>query len=140
MSSVNQTETNSNIVYEYNFDWTNDRKAVINWLDKVSNSCSIKVRKILLDNMSDRSDEQTESIVLGKIVDKYCLSKTCSERKIDIVSIVAELDGVPVIIGADFRNSTVFSLYERVIQHYMRDLSKSLFRIRFSNTKGFTNE
>lgn len=108
MARVNKQVSNSNIIYEYELEWTNNRGAVIEWLERVCQYNGISVRKILLDNMSDRSDEQVNSVVLGKIMGKYNLYKLCNERNIDVVSIVAKQNESPVIIGADFRDNRLF--------------------------------
>ena len=108
MAQIRKKETDSDIVLEYRCESVNDKKSMVRWLEMVSKSTLLDIRRILLDNLSDRGDEKSESIELGRISNSDTLYKQCIENGIDVVSIMAKIDGAPIIIGADFRDGSLF--------------------------------
>lgn len=103
-------KTLRNTVVEYSAPAINDRKASISWIISVLQLQSplLKIKNIALDDLSQSRDEgNTSSTVSSKITEKDLL-KACSEKGTDIISVIARLDGIPVIIGVDLRSYKPF--------------------------------
>lgn len=101
-------KTLRNTVVEYSVPTIKDRKTSLSWIISVLQSPLLKIKNIVLDDLSRSGDEgNTSSTVNSKTTEKDLL-KICSEKGTDIISVIARLDGIPVIIGMDLRSYKPF--------------------------------
>lgn len=106
MSRLNERESGSNLTIEYTLN--DDQQDVFSWLFWVANSGILQIKRIQLDNLLDRGDETSDSIVLGKIVSKDKLKELTDQNGTDVISIVATFNDLPVVVGMDLRSHLPF--------------------------------
>ena len=107
MSRKSVKKTLRNTVVEYSAPTIKDRKTSLSWIISVLQSPLLKIKNITLDDLSRSGDEGNSSSTVSRITEKDLL-KVCSEKGTDIISVIARLDGIPVIIGVDLRSYKPF--------------------------------
>lgn len=107
MSRKSVKKTLRNTVVEYSVPTIKDRKTSLSWIISVLQSPLLKIKNITLDDLSRSGDEGNSSSTVSRITEKDLL-KVCSEKGTDIISVIARLDGIPVIIGVDLRSYKPF--------------------------------
>ena len=107
MSRKSAKKTLRNTVVEYSVPTIKDRKTSLSWIISVLQSPLLKIKNIALDDLSRSGDEGNTSSTVSRITEKDLL-KVCSEKGTDIISVIARLDGIPVIIGVDLRSCKPF--------------------------------
>lgn len=107
MSRKSVKKTLRNTVVEYSVPTIKDRKTSLSWIISVLQSPLLKIKNISLDDLSRSGDEGNTSSTVSRITEKDLL-KVCSEKGTDIISVIARLDGIPVIIGVDLRSYKPF--------------------------------
>lgn len=107
MSRKSVKKTLRNTVVEYSVPTIKDRKTSLSWIISVLQSPLLKIKNIALDDLSRSGDEGNTSSTVSRITEKDLL-KVCSEKGTDIISVIARLDGIPVIIGVDLRSYKPF--------------------------------
>lgn len=107
MSRKSVRKTLRNTVVEYSVPTIKDRKTSLSWIISVLQSPLLKIKNIALDDLSRSGDEGNTSLTVSRITEKDLL-KVCSEKGTDIISVIARLDGIPVIIGVDLRSYKPF--------------------------------
>ena len=107
MSRKSVRKTLRNTVVEYSVPTIKDRKTSLSWIISVLQSPLLKIKNITLDDLSRSGDEGNSSSTVSRITEKDLL-KVCSEKGTDIISVIARLDGIPVIIGVDLRSYKPF--------------------------------
>lgn len=106
MSRLDKHESSSNLTIEYTLnDYQHD---VFSWLFWVANSGILQIRRIQLDNLLDEGDENSDSLVLGKIISKERIKELTAQNGTDVISIVAKFNGLPVVVGVDLRSNLPF--------------------------------
>lgn len=88
----------------------------------------LKIKNIALDDLSRSGDEGNTSSTVSRITEKDLL-KACSEKGTDIISVIARLDGIPVIIGVDLRSYKSF-LIVRNKEKADIELLEELFKLK----------
>lgn len=101
-------KTFRNTIVEYSAPAINDRKASLSWIISVLQSPLLKIKNIALDDLSRSRDEGNTSLTVSSRITEKDLLKVCSEKGTDIISVIARLDGIPVIIGVDLRSYKPF--------------------------------
>lgn len=108
MSRKSVKKTLRNTVVEYSVPTIKDRKTSLSWIISVLQSPLLKIKNIALDDLSRSRDEGNTSLTVNSKITEKDLLKVCSEKGTDIISVIARLDGIPVIIGVDLRNYKPF--------------------------------
>lgn len=126
MSRISVKETNRNYIMEYTLDLYNGGD-LFDWLIYAANCDILHVRRIQLDNTLDRSDEDNNSVILGKIVSKEKVIDLCKTNGVEIVSIVATYEQKPVIIGIDLRTNKPFITVRKKQLADYKQLEKELY-------------
>ena len=122
-------KTIRNTIIEYNTPSISDKRSAISWLYNVLKSQIIKVCAINLSDISRSVDEGNTSTSISEVKSKNELFDMVKEYNTDIVSINADYDGKPIIIGVNLGNLKPFIVFRNSKKPNMNTLEK-LFNLK----------
>ena len=103
MKRIGKKETRTDVTYDYMVE----RDSIFDVLFRISNSKGLQVRTVMLDDLSSRNGEGTESTTLGDIVSSEKLKNSCEENGIDTITILARYNHKTIAVGGDITTNTI---------------------------------
>ncbi len=102
------SNTNSNVIRYYGIDDISNPIEAVAWICEARSAKGLALHYISLTDLVNRSDEGSGSVQLEPQTKQAEIKKIISEKSIDIISLNAEYDGKPIVIGVDLRSLLIF--------------------------------